>query len=109
MAEHSDGFAWDMLVCGGVEHCGIGIVGHGAGKDDSGAGAGMGDVDERNLDGLQGAVVIEIEARELADAELVVDVHASVNFLAAVAVGFEAVAGFEKLDLSRVLWFLSRS
>src|SRR6266576_207618 len=108
-AEDADGFDSDILVCGGVDDGGIGIVGHGAGKDVSGAAAGMGDVDERNLDGLEGAVVIEIEARELADAELVVDVHASVNFLAAVAVGFEAVAGFEKLDLSRVLWFLSRS
>ncbi len=40
------------------------------------------------------------------DAEFVVDVHPSVDFFAAVAVGFEAVMGFEKLDLGGVFRFL---
>ena len=35
----------------------------------------------------------------MANAEFVVDVHASMNFLAAVAVGFEAIARFEQFDL----------
>jgi len=63
----------------------------------------MGDVHERDFDGLEGAVVVEIDAGELADAEFVVDVHARVHFFAAVAVGFETVAGFEKFDLSGVI------
>jgi len=58
---------------------------------------------------LEGAVVVKVEAGELANAELAIDVHAGVDFLAAVAVGFEAVAGFEQLDLGRVLCFLRRS
>jgi len=56
-------------------------------------------MDERDFDGLEGTVVIEIDAGELADAELIVDMDASVDFLPAVAVGFEAVTSFEKLDL----------
>ncbi len=40
------------------------------------------------------------------DAEFVVDMHAGVDFFTAVAVGFEAVMGFEKLDLSGVFHFL---
>ncbi len=36
------------------------------------------------------------------DAEFVVDVHAGVDFFAAIAVGFEAIMGFEKLDLGGV-------
>jgi hypothetical protein len=62
----------------------------------------MGDVNERDFDGLERPVVIEIDAGELADAEFVVDMHASVDFFAPVAACFEAVAGFEKLDLSWV-------
>ena len=54
----------------------------------------MGDVNERNFDGLEGAVIVEIDACELADAEFVVDVHASMDFLVAVAIDFEAVVGF---------------
>ena len=102
-AEDADGFDADVLVGGGVDDGGIGIVGDGAGKDVGGAAAGVRDVDERDLDGFEGAIVVEIEAGELADAEFVVDMHAGVNFFAAVAVGFEAVAGFEELDLSGVL------
>ncbi len=104
-AEDADGFYADVLVGGGVDDGGIGIVADGAGKDVGGAATRMGDVDERDFDGLKGAVVVEVEASELVDAEFVVDVHAGVNFFAAVAIGFEAVAGFEKLDLSGVLKF----
>jgi hypothetical protein len=56
-------------------------------------------VDEGNFDGFERAVVVEIEASELANAEFVVDMHARVNFFAGIAVCFEAVLGFEKLDL----------
>jgi len=68
----------------------------------------MGDVDERDLDGLEGAIVVEIEAGELADAQFAVDVHESVDFFAAVAVFLEAVLGFEKLEL-RGIWSLGGS
>jgi len=59
----------------------------------------MGDADKRDIDGFEGAVVVEIEACELADAELGVDLDAGMDFLAAVAAGLETVAGFEKFDL----------
>jgi hypothetical protein len=39
----------------------------------------------------------------LADAEFVVDVDPSVDLFAGIAVGFEAVAGFEEFDLIGVL------
>ena len=64
----------------------------------------MSDADEGDFDGFEGAVEIKIEAGELADDKLVVDAHASVNYIAAVAIGFEADARFELLDLCGVLW-----
>ncbi len=94
-AEDADGFDADVLIGGGFDDGGIGIVGDGAWKDVGGAAAGVGDVEEGDFDGLEGTVVVEIEAGELLNAELVVDVYAGVDFFAAVAVGFEAVAGFE--------------
>ena len=101
-AEDADGFDSDVLVGGGVDNGRIRIVGDGAGENVSGAAAGMRDMDERDFDGLEGTVVVEIDAGELADAEFVVDMDASVDFFPAVAVGFEAVASFEKLDLIRI-------
>ena len=101
-AEDADGFDADILVGGGVYDGGIGIVGDGAGQDVGGAAAGVGDVDERDFDGLKGAVEVEIEAGELADAEFAVDVDAGVDFLAAGAVGFETVARFEEFDLGGI-------
>ncbi len=62
----------------------------------------MGDVDERDFDRFEGAVVVEIEAGELANTEFVVDVYTRVDFLAAVPVGFKADAGFEQFDLRGV-------
>ena len=53
-------------------------------------------------------VVVEIQASELADAEFGVDVDAGVDFFAAVAVGFEAIAGLEEFDLGGVLFFVGR-
>ncbi len=75
------------------------MIGDGAGEDVDGAAAGVGDAHEREFDVLEGAVIVEGQAGELAGAEFVVDVHAGVDFLAAVAVGLEAHAGFEQLDL----------
>src|SRR6266851_822001 len=102
-AEDADGLDADVLVGGGVDDGGIGLIGDGAGQDVGGAAAGMSDVDERDLDGFEGAVVVEVESGELANAEFVVDVDSGVDFLAAVSVGFEAVAGFEQLNLGGVL------
>jgi len=102
-AEDADGFDADVLVGGGVDYSGIGIVGDGAGEDVGGAAAGVGDANERDVDGLEGAVVIEIEAGELADAEFAVDAHECVDFFAGVAVGFETDFGFKELDLGRIL------
>jgi hypothetical protein len=44
------------------------LVGDGAGEDVGGAAAGVGDVDKRDFNLLERAVVVEGEARELADA-----------------------------------------
>ena len=107
--EDADGFDADVLVGGGVDDGGVGLIGGGAGEDVGGAAAGMGDVDERDFDGLEGAVVVEIEAGELADAELGVDVYAGVDFFAGIAIGFEAVAGFEELDLGGVLGLFGKN
>ena len=100
--EDQDGFDEEVLIGGSVKDGGIGIVGIGDGENIDGTAAGMSDADEREVDGFEGAVVVEIEAGELADAELAVDFDASVDFLAAVAVGLEAVAGLEELDLRGV-------
>ncbi len=43
--EDADGFYADVLIGGGFDDGGIGIVGDGAGEDVGGAAAGMGDVD----------------------------------------------------------------
>jgi hypothetical protein len=102
-AEDADGFDADVLVGGGVDYGGIGIIGDGAGEDVGDAAARVGDSNEGNFDGLEGAVVIEIEAGKLADAEFAVDVYAGVDFFSRVAVGFETDFGFEELDLGRVL------
>src|SRR5229473_1154921 len=88
-------------------------VGDGAGQDVGGAAARMGDVDERDFDRFEGAVVVEIETGELAHAEFVVDVYPRMDFLAAIAVGFKADARFEQFDLCGIfsgflnwgLWF----
>ncbi len=95
----ADGFDADVLIGGSVFHGGIGIVRDGAGKNLDGAAAGMSDADEREIDGFEGVVVVEIEACELADAELAVDFDAGVDFLAAVAVRFKANLRFQELDL----------
>ena len=105
-AEDAHGFDADVLIGGGVDDSGVGLIGDGAGKDVGGAAAEVGDVNERDFDGLEGPVVVEIEAGELADAEFGVDVDTRVDFFAAVAVGFEAIAGFEKLDLGWILGLL---
>ncbi len=65
-AEDADGFDADVVVGRGVEDGRIGIVGDGAGQDVGGAAARMGDVDERDFDRFKCAVVVEIEAGELA-------------------------------------------
>ena len=98
-AEDTNGFDADVLISSGIGDSRIGIVVDGAGEDVSRAAAGMSDVDEGDLDGFEGAVEVEVEAGELADAEFVVDVDARVHFFARIAVGFEAVAGFEEFDL----------
>ncbi len=113
-AEDADGLDADVLIRRGVDDSGIGLIGDGPGQDVGGAAAGMRDVDERDLDGFEGAVVIEIETGKLADAEFVVDVYAGVDFLTAIAVDLEAVARFEKfLGQSRLfglfVWRLSGS
>ncbi len=107
--EDADGFYADVVVSGGVEYSGIGIVGDGAGEDVSGTAAWVDDVDHGDFNGLEGAVVIKVETGELLDAEFVVDVDAGVDFLAGIAAGFEAVVGFEEFDLHGVFWFLGRS
>ena len=50
------------------------------------------------------AVEVEIQVGELAGAEFVVDFDAGVDFLAAVAIGFEADAGFEEFDFGGKFW-----
>jgi len=102
-AEDADGFDVHVLVGGGIDHGGIGIISDGAGEEFGGAAAGVRDANERDFDRLKGAVVVEIEAGELANAEFGVDAHSRVDFLAGVAVGFEADFGFEEFDLGGIL------
>jgi len=108
-AEDADGFDADVVVGGEVDYGGIGIVGDGAGKNVRNAAAGVSDADERDFDGLEGAVEIEIEAGELADAQFIVDFDAGVDLFAGVAVDFEAIFRFEQLNLCRICfrgsWF----
>ncbi len=103
-AEDADRFDADVLVSGGVDNGGIGRVGDGAGEDVGCAAAGVGDADQRDFDLFERAVEVEIQAGELASAEFVIDFDAGVDFLAAVAVGFEADAGFEEFDFGGQFW-----
>ena len=103
-AEDADGFDTDVLIGGGVYDGGIGIVGDRAEKNIDCAAAGMSDADERKVDRFEGAVVVKIEACELADAELGVEVYASVDFLTAVAVRFKANFRFQEFDLGGSFW-----
>jgi len=98
-AEDADGFDTDILIGGGIDDGRIGIVGDGAGKNIDCAAAGMGDADKWEVDGFEGAVVVEIEAGELADTKLAVDFDAGVDCLAAVAACFKENFRFQKLDL----------
>src|SRR5579859_3692106 len=82
-AENTDGFDADVLISGGIDDGGIGLVNDGAGEDVDHAAAWVGDAHKRKLDFLKSAVEVEIEAGELAYAEFVVDFYARVNFLAA--------------------------
>jgi len=45
---------------------------------------------------LEGAVVIEIQAGELARTEFVIDFDDGMNFFAAIAIGFEANVSFQE-------------
>lgn len=103
-AEDANGFDTDVVIGRIVHYGGVGIVGNGAGENVGGAAAGVSDANERNFNRLEAAVEIEIETSELAGAEFVVDAHAGVDFFAGVAVGFEAVFGFEKFDLGGVFF-----
>jgi hypothetical protein len=94
-AEDADGFDAHILIGGSVDDGGIGCVGDSAGEDVGRAAAGMRNSDEWDFDLFERAIEIEIQAGELARAEFVVDLDASVDFLAAGAVGFETYAGFE--------------
>ena len=102
--EDADRFDADVLVGGGVDDGGIRRVGDGTGEDVNGAAALVCDANKRDFDLLEGAVEIEIQAGELANAEFVVDFDHRVDFFAAVAVGFEADAGFEQFDLCGDFW-----
>lgn len=59
----------------------------------------MSDAHERNSDLLEGAIEVEIETRELANAKFIVNLDTRVNFLAAVAVFFEADMRLQQFDL----------
>jgi hypothetical protein len=100
-AEDANGFDADVLVGGGVDDGGVGLIGDGAGENVGGTAGCMGEMEERNLDLLERAVVVEAEVRELSRAEFIVDMHAGMDFFAAVATDFKADAGFEQFDLGR--------
>src|SRR5260221_274767 len=79
-AEDSDGFDADVVIGGKVHDGGIGIVGDGAGKNVCYTAAGVSDANQRDFDGLEGAVEIEIQASELAHAEFVIDFDSGLDF-----------------------------
>lgn len=109
-AEDTNGFAADVVIGGGVDGGGIGLVGNGAGKNVGRAAARMCNTNERDFQLLERAVVIKSEASEFADAGFAQDVDTSVNFAAGRTVCFEADVGFEKFNLGggfssrRFLW-----
>ena len=105
-AEDADGFDADVLVSGKVNDGGIRAISDGAWQDVRGAAARMRNVHHWDFDRFEGAVEIEVELRELADAELAVDSYERVNFLAAVAVSLESYFGFEQFNLRGMRRFL---
>src|SRR5260221_4305603 len=76
----SDGFDADVVIGGKVHDGGIGIVGDGAGNNVCYTAAGVSDANQRDFDGLEGAVEIEIQASELANAEVVIDFDSGLDF-----------------------------
>jgi len=94
-AENADGLDAGIMIGGSVDDGGIGIIGDGAGKNVGDATTCVSDANHGDFDCLEAAVEIEIQAAELADAELVVDPDAGVDFFSRVSVSFETVFGFE--------------
>ena len=89
-AKYTNGFDADVLVCGKVGG-GVGLIGDGAGEDVGRPAASVSDVNERDFDLLERAVEVEIEVRELADAQFAVDADAGIDLFAGIAIGLEAV------------------
>ncbi len=98
-AQDANRFDADIVISGEVRDRGVWLVGDCARKNVGRAAALVRDVNEWNLDLFVGAVEIKVKARELANPEFAVDMNASVDFFAGVAVGFEADFRFEQLDL----------
>ena len=106
--EETDRFHANGLVVREVSDEFTGGVADGAGQEFGGAARGVADADEWNVDLLEGAVVFEVEVREFARAQEIVDADDGVNFLVGVTVGFDADIGFEKLDLEWELGIVAR-
>ena len=96
--QNTNRFHANILIRGRIGNRRVRLIGDGAGKNVCRAAAGVRDVNRRNLDLLKGAVVVEIQTRELANAQLIVDVDAGVNFFPPVAVGLNANLRVEQAD-----------
>lgn len=105
-AEDAHGFDADVLIGGRVHYGGIRMIGDGAWQDVHGAAARMDNMHDRDFHRFERAVEVEVELRELADAEFAIDFHQCVNFFAAVAVCLESYFSFEQCDLRRMGSFL---
>ncbi|GAC1620211.1 MAG: hypothetical protein NVS9B13_10290 [Candidatus Acidiferrum sp.] len=81
-----------------MDDSGIWRIGDGAGENLRRAAEGVSHANHGNFNGFESPIVIKIEARELLDAQFIIDFHRRMNFLAAGAVGFEADARFQKFD-----------
>ena len=94
--EDAHGFDAHVMIGGIVHDGGIGIVGDRARENVGSAAAGMRDADEGNFDLLEAAVVIEIEAGKLANADFGIDFDDAMNFFAGITVTLKADRRFEK-------------
>ena len=97
-AQYPHRFHPNILIRGRVSHRWVWLIRDGAREYVCCAAAGVRDVNRRNLNLLKCAVVLETQPRELANAQLIVDVDTGVNFLPPLAVSLNANLCVQQAD-----------
>ena len=104
-AEDADGFYAYIVVGGKLFDGGIRRIGNCTRKNVCCATACVRDVHQRNFHGLEAAVVIEVQPRELTNTKFAIDFDECVHFFSRIAVRFDTIFCFEQVNLRCVRRF----